>query len=227
MKATESSSCSASTSRVLYSFWLSSCSWRVRFALNLKEFEKINPLGYVPVLVDDGVVVSDSLAILMYLEDKYPQNQLLPADPCRRALSLQAASIVSCSMQPLHMKSVLEHIEKKVGQEESITWSQTVIEKGFSALEKLLKDFAGRYSTGDEVSMADVFLAPQISIAMDRFKTDMVIRSILHYAGCMNHVKLCRNFKHLYPKDSQMRSECSSARVSHLTKVLNSKGFWN
>ncbi|KAL2892400.1 Glutathione S-transferase 1 [Bienertia sinuspersici] len=117
---------SSSSSRVLYSFWISSCSWRIRFALNLKglqyqyksvdlykgeqftpEFEQINPLHYVPVLVDDGVVVSDSLAIFMYLEDKYPQNQLLPADPYRRALNLQAASIVSNSMQPLHMKSVM------------------------------------------------------------------------------------------------------------------------
>lgn len=177
---------------MLYSFWLSSCAWRVRFALNLKglqyeyksvdlfkgeqfdpEFEQINPLCYVPVLVDDGFVVSDSLAILMFLEDKYPQNQLLPADPCGRALNLQVASIVSSSMQPLHMKSLLVYIEKKVSQEESLTWSQMIFEKGFTALEKLLKGFAGRYSTGDEVSMADVFLAPQVSIAMSRFKIDM------------------------------------------------------
>ncbi|KNA22283.1 hypothetical protein SOVF_035270 [Spinacia oleracea] len=187
MNVDASTSSSASTNRVLYSFWLSSCSWRVRFALNLKgleyeyksvdlfkgeqfdpEFEQINPLRYVPVLVDDGVVVSDSLAILMYLEEKYPGNQLLPADPCRRALNLQ------------------EYIEQKVSQEESITWSQTVIEKGLSALEKLLKDFAGRYSTGDEVSMADVFLAPQISIAISRFKTDMSKYPVLSrvYESC-------------------------------------------
>ncbi|KMT00093.1 hypothetical protein BVRB_1g019170 [Beta vulgaris subsp. vulgaris] len=192
MKKAAASSTSSASSRVLYSFWLSSCAWRVRFALNMKglqyeyksvdlfkgeqfhpEFEQINPLRYVPVLVDDGVVVSDSLAILMYLEDRYPENPLLPADPCRRALNLQAASIVSCSMQSLHMRSVLEFIENKLGQEERTTWVQMIIDKGFSALEKLLKDYAGRYSTGDEVSMADVFLAPQISAAVSRFNTDM------------------------------------------------------
>ncbi|XP_019107690.1 glutathione S-transferase 2 isoform X4 [Beta vulgaris subsp. vulgaris] len=172
MKTAAASSTSSTSSRVLYSFWLSFCAWRVRFALNMKglqyeyksvdlfkgeqfhpEFEQINPLRYVPVLVDDGVVVSDSLAILMYLEDRYPENPLLPADPCRRALNLQAASIVSCSMQSLHMRSVLEFIENKLGQEERTTWVQMIIDKGFSALEKLLKDYAGRYSTGDEVSM--------------------------------------------------------------------------
>lgn len=187
-----SSSSSSPLCMKLYSFWESSCSWRIRFALKLKglqyeyiavdlqkgeqfspEFEKINPLHYVPVLVDDGVVVSDSLAILMYLEDKYPQNQLLPVDPRQRAVNLQAASIVNCNMQPLHMKTVLGSIAKKLGNEESLAWGQQVIEKGFSALEKLLKDYAGSYSTGDEVSMADVFLAPQVSIAISRFNIDM------------------------------------------------------
>ncbi|KAJ8450151.1 hypothetical protein Cgig2_033345 [Carnegiea gigantea] len=169
-----SSSSSLALSIKLYSYWESSCSWRVRFALKLKglpyeykpvdlrkgeqlspEFEKISPLQYVPVLVDDGVVVSDSLAILMYLEDKYPQNQLLPTDPRRRAVNLQGS------------------IEKKLGKEECLAWAQQVIEKGFTALEKLLKDCAGSYSTGDEVSMADVFLAPQISVAISRFQIAM------------------------------------------------------
>ncbi|KAL9245291.1 hypothetical protein vseg_018960 [Gypsophila vaccaria] len=195
------------SSLVLYSHWFSSCSWRVRFALNLKglkyecravdlvngeqftpEFEQINPLHFVPALVDDGVVVADSLAILMYLEDKYPQMRLLPADPRRKAISLQAASIVSSSMQSLHMKSVHMFMEEKLGQEESLSWIQQIINKGFSALETLLKDFAGKYSMGDEVSMADVFLAPQISIAMSRFHIDMSKYPTLNkvYESCLN-----------------------------------------
>ncbi|KAK9749268.1 hypothetical protein RND81_02G114000 [Saponaria officinalis] len=198
---------SPTSNLILYSHWFSSCSWRVRFALNFKglkyecrpvnlvngeqftqEFEQINPLHFVPALVDDEVVVSDSLAILMYLEDKYPQIQLLPADPRRKAISLQAASIVSSSMQPLHMKSVQISMEKKLGEEETLTWIQTIIDKGFSALETLLKDFAGKYSMGDEVSMADVFLAPQISIAMSRFHIDMSKYPTLSrvYQSCQN-----------------------------------------
>ncbi|CAN1308219.1 Glutathione S-transferase zeta class [Linum perenne] len=131
---------------ILYSFWQSSCSWRVRFALKLKgipyeyravdlakgeqfspEFERLNPLGYVPVLVDGGVVVSDSFAILMYLEGKYPENPLLPEDPQLRALNLQAAGVVTSSIQPLHMQSLL----------------------------------------------ADVFLAPQIAVAANRYNIDL------------------------------------------------------
>ncbi|CAN0889813.1 Glutathione S-transferase 2 (Fragment) [Linum grandiflorum] len=111
---------------ILYSYWQSSCSWRIRFALKLKgisyqyravdlakgeqrspEFERLNPLGYVPVLVDGDVVISDSLAILLYLESEYPENPLLPEDPRLRALSLQAAGVVSSSIQPLHMQSLL------------------------------------------------------------------------------------------------------------------------
>ncbi|KAJ4727119.1 Glutathione S-transferase [Melia azedarach] len=193
MDASSTPSASSSSSKlVLYSYWQSSCSWRVRFALNLKgvpyeyksvdlakgeqfspEFEKLNPLHFVPVLVDGDVVVSDSYAILLYLEEKYPQRALLPADLQKRALNLQAASVVSSSIQPLHMLSVLKYIEEKIGPEERLLWAQSNIEKGFLALEKLLKDFDSKYATGEDVYMADVFLAPQIAVVTTRFNVDM------------------------------------------------------
>ncbi|MBA0772380.1 hypothetical protein Gotri_007769, partial [Gossypium trilobum] len=171
----------------LYSYWQSSCSWRVRFALNLKgisyeykavnlskgeqftpEFEKLNPLHFVPVLVDGDVVVSDSYAILLYLEEKYPQRALLPADPQLKALNLQ------------------KYLEQNVGPQESLLFAQTNVEKGFNALEKLLKDINGKYATGDEVYMADVFMAPQIAAAMQRFKI-----------GMSKYPRLCRIFESL------------------------------
>ncbi|GLJ16338.1 hypothetical protein SUGI_0276460 [Cryptomeria japonica] len=98
----------ASARLKLYSYWRSSCSWRARIALNLKglpyeynavnllrgeqfseDFTKLNPLQFVPTLVDGNVIISDSLAILLYLEDKYPEHPLLPKDPRLKAISLQ------------------------------------------------------------------------------------------------------------------------------------------
>ncbi|RVX00937.1 Glutathione S-transferase zeta class [Vitis vinifera] len=195
---------SSSSKLVLYSYWQSSCAWRVRFALNLKglayeyrsvnlrkgeqfspEFKKLNPLCFVPVLVDGDIVVSDSFAILLvglssnsilfwvvcyhafcfnrlwtsdivvigqYLNEKYPQNALLPSDPQLRALNLQASNIVSSSMQPLIMQSILKYIEDKFGPAERQLWVRHNIEK---------------------VSKADVFLAPQIAVAEMRFNIDM------------------------------------------------------
>ncbi|KAH0980444.1 hypothetical protein GBA52_007621 [Prunus armeniaca] len=193
-KKSENSSSSSSSKLLLYSYWQSSCSWRVRFALSLKglpyeykpvnitkgeqfspvaDFKRLNPLHFVPVLVDGDVVVSDSYAILLYLEDKYPQRLLLPADPRLKALNLQAASVINSNIQPLHMLSVLKHLEEKVGPEESLSFAKLNIEKGLLALEMLLKDFASRYATGDEVYMADVFLAPQIVVSTSRFNINM------------------------------------------------------
>ncbi|XP_039033656.1 glutathione S-transferase zeta class-like isoform X2 [Hibiscus syriacus] len=176
----------------LYSYWRSSCSFRIRIALNLKgldyeyipvnllkgeqfspEFQKLNPIGYVPVLVDGDVVVSDSFAIFMYLEEKYPQIPLLPSDLAKKALNIQAANIVSSSIQPLQNLAVLKYIEEKVSPEEKVPWAKFHIEKGFGALEKLLKDHAGKYAIGDEVAMADAFLAPQILAGIQRFNVDM------------------------------------------------------
>ncbi|XP_020112059.1 glutathione S-transferase zeta class-like isoform X1 [Ananas comosus] len=182
----------------LYSYWRSSCSQRARIALNLKgldyeykavnllkgeqlnpEFEKINPVKYVPALVDGDIVVADSFAIILYLEDKYPQNPLLPQDLKKKALNLQIASIVSSGIQPLQNLPVLinrtlqQYIEENLGSEKKLPWTQLHINKGFTALEKLLAGVAGKYATGDEVLLGDVFLAPQIYAGVKRFAIDM------------------------------------------------------
>ncbi|KAK9286459.1 hypothetical protein L1049_014856 [Liquidambar formosana] len=136
-------------------------------------FSNLNPMGYVPVLVDGDIIISDSFAILMYLEERYPQNPLLPHDLQKKAINYQAASIVSSSIQPLQNLAVLKYIEEKVSPDEKIPWVQFHIGKGFTALEKLLNGYAGRYATGDEVFLADLFLAPQISAAISRFNVDM------------------------------------------------------
>ncbi|XP_040989082.1 glutathione S-transferase zeta class-like isoform X1 [Juglans microcarpa x Juglans regia] len=176
----------------LYSYHRSSCSYRVRTALNLKglkyeykavdllkgeqfspEFTELNPIGYVPVLVDGEIIVSDSFAIIMYLEEKYPQHPLLPQDLQKIGINYQAANIVSSSIQPFQNLATLKYIEEKVGPGEDLSWAKHHITKGFAALEKLLKGHAGRYATGDEVFLADLFLAPQMHGSIKRFNVDM------------------------------------------------------
>ncbi|XP_051145701.1 glutathione S-transferase zeta class-like [Andrographis paniculata] len=176
----------------LYSYWRSSCSCRVRIALSLKdldyeyipvnllkgeqkspEFLKLNPVGVVPVLVDGDFVVADSLAILLYLEEKYPQRSLLPKDLQKKALNYQAASIVASSIQTYQNLPIIVYVKEKLGQDEMLSWIQNHIKNGFLALEKLLQSHAGTYATGDEVFLADLFLAPQIDAAVKRFNLDM------------------------------------------------------
>ncbi|KAL0917686.1 hypothetical protein M5K25_012766 [Dendrobium thyrsiflorum] len=175
----------------LYSYWRSSSSHRIRIALNLKgleyeykpvnivkneqsspEFVKLNPLKYVPVLVDGDAVIADSFVITLYLEDKYPEHPLLPKDLKNKALNLQVASIVGSSIQPLHNLGVLNYIEEKLNSNAKVAWAQYHINYGFEALEKLLKDVAGKFATGDKAQLADAFLAPQI-VTASRFEIDM------------------------------------------------------
>ncbi|XP_078429202.1 glutathione S-transferase zeta class-like [Wolffia australiana] len=188
----ESAGADESKKLTLYSYWRSSCSYRVRIALNLKgleyqhktvnlvkgeqftpEFEKLNPLRFVPVLVDGGSAIADSFAIILYLEEKYPQHPLLPQDLLKKAINYQVANVVSSSIQPLQNLSVLNYVGEHFESEKKVEWAQHHIVNGFEALEKLLKQHAGKYATGDEIYLADVFLAPQIYTGAIRFNIDM------------------------------------------------------
>ncbi|KAK9054805.1 hypothetical protein SSX86_025884 [Deinandra increscens subsp. villosa] len=176
----------------LYSFFMSGSSFRVRIALNLKgldyeykavnllkneqqdpEYLKINPIGYVPALVDDDIVLADSFAIILYLEEKYPQHPLLPCDLAKKAINYQVANIVSSSIQPLLRMPIMHYIGVSVGEDAKTEWVNKHVTKGFAALEILLRDHAGKYATGDEIFLADVFLAPQLVGFSERFNFDM------------------------------------------------------
>uniref|UniRef100_A0A8C9UQU5 Maleylacetoacetate isomerase n=1 Tax=Spermophilus dauricus TaxID=99837 RepID=A0A8C9UQU5_SPEDA len=174
---------------ILYSYFRSSCSWRVRIALALKgidyetmpihltkdggqqfseEFQALNPMKQVPALKIDGVTIGQSLAIIEYLEETRPTPPLLPQDPKKRASVRMISDLIAAGIQPLQNLSVL----KEVGQENQLPWAQKAIISGFDALERILQSTAGKYCVGDQVSMADLCLAPQVANA-ERFKVDL------------------------------------------------------
>ncbi|KAL8193952.1 hypothetical protein R6Q57_026194 [Mikania cordata] len=179
----------------LYSHPMSSCARRVRLALSLKglkyecinvnnpledpELLKINPMGYVPALVDGNIVVSDSYAILLYLEEKYPQHALLPQNIIKRSINYQVASIVCSSIQPLQNTNIVNYIEEIAGPDKKLAWAKYHIRNGFVALEKLLVNYAAKYATGDEIYLGDLFLAPQLYNAICLYKLDMTEFPIL------------------------------------------------
>ncbi len=168
---------------VLYHYYRSSSSWRVRWALHYKdvaftavavdllkgeqkqaEYVGKNPLGFVPALAVGNHVLAESVAILEYLEEAYPAPALLPADPLGRARVRQLVQIVAADTQPLQNLSVLRHIGEVAGQDAQKEWARRYIRRGLTAYETLLQSPGwprGMYSHGDELSMADLCLIPQ------------------------------------------------------------------
>ncbi|XP_068539212.1 maleylacetoacetate isomerase isoform X3 [Anas acuta] len=178
----------ASEKPILYGYFRSSCSWRVRIALALKgiaydqvpvnllkdggqqlsaEFKAVNPMKQVPALKIDGITLSQSLAIIHYLEDTRPNPRLLPQDPKKRAQVRMISDHIASGIQPLQNLSVLKQMGEKKTE-----WAQKCITSGFQALEQVLQQTAGRYCVGDEVSMADLCLVPQVANA-ERFNVDL------------------------------------------------------
>jgi maleylacetoacetate isomerase len=176
----------------LYGYWRSSASYRVRIALALKGLEaafhsvhliksggeqhgeaflRVNPHGLVPALVHHlpggDVTISNSLAIIEYLDEISSQVPLLPADPAGRARVRQISQAIASDIHPLQNLRVLQ-MAAKIGGEEapiSMSWAKHWINVGFKALEEQLSDEAetGRFCHGDSVSLADLCLIPQIA----------------------------------------------------------------
>jgi maleylacetoacetate isomerase len=180
----------------LYTYYRSTAAFRVRIALNSKglayesiskhlrkaehrapEFLALNPQGLIPALDDGGQVISQSLAIIEYLEEKYPQPPLLPADPVGRAKVRSMAMLVACEMHPLNNLRVLNFLRSPLGLDEkavTTTWYHHWIAEGFRALEEEAKRASGdgRHMFGTEITMADVYIVPQMYNAT-RFNCDV------------------------------------------------------
>ncbi|KAM8915452.1 maleylacetoacetate isomerase isoform 6-T6 [Spinachia spinachia] len=176
------------TKPVLHGYFRSSCSWRVRIAFALKgieydqvpvnlikdggqqlsdQYKKLNPMQQVPSVEIDGITISQSLAVIQYIDETRPGPALLPADPKKRAQVRMISDVIASGIQPLQNLHVLQ----KIGAEK-VQWAQHFIERGFQALEPILKQTAGKYCVGDEISMADICLVPQVYNA-ERFKVDV------------------------------------------------------
>jgi maleylacetoacetate isomerase len=181
----------------LYSYFRSSAAYRVRIALNLKglsyeilpihltkeggeqrrpEYRGINPQMRVPALaLSDGEVITQSLAIIEYLDECFPEPGLLPADPVRRAKIRAVAQAVACDVHPLNNLVVLQYLKRTLQQEQGRidSWYAHWIASGFEAIEAMIAP--GPYAFGSEVTLADVCLVPQVANArryklpLDRF----------------------------------------------------------
>jgi maleylacetoacetate isomerase len=179
----------------LYTFFRSSAAFRVRIALNYKglawepaavslpkaehatpEFRGINPLGLVPALEDGGQVLSQSLAIMEYLDEVHPGPKLLPADPLDRAYVRAFAQIVACEIHPLNNLRTLKYVRRTYKLDEAGVngWYRHWIAEGFAMMESFLVANAksGRYVLRDQVSMADCCLVPQVFNAQ-RYDCDL------------------------------------------------------
>jgi len=176
---------------VLYSYYRSSCAYRVRIALyykNLdfdyktvhlvkaggeqfqKEFLKYSPFAQVPCLKHKNQVLSQSLPILLYLEDLKPTPSLLPKDSFKRAEVLSFCEMINSGIQPLQNLSVLKHVEETTGYDK-LKWAKYWIEKRLLQCEEFLKPRSKKFCFGEKLSLADLFLIPQIYNAK-RFKID-------------------------------------------------------
>jgi maleylpyruvate isomerase len=183
--------------RILHTYFRSSASYRVRIALNLKEidarhvfvhlnrtggeqfaseFTALNPQALVPVLSDGGGPIGQSLAIMEYLEEKYPNPPLLPVGLEDRAFVRQVASAIACDIHPLNNLRVLKYLGDPLAlsDEARKRWAQHWIELGLGALEAMLSGStrAGPFCLGDTPTMADCCLVPQVFSAR-RFDVDL------------------------------------------------------
>jgi maleylpyruvate isomerase len=184
---------------ILYDYWRSSSGWRVRIALNIKqlsverrvvnlapqgdvgaqhaaEFRALNPMSQVPVLVIDGPpgppgMLTQSMAILEYLEERFPAPPLLPADPWLRARTRQLGEMVNAGIQPMQNLSFLQRLQES-GLAEPKEIARHHIARGLGAIEAISGETAGTFLVGDAPTIADLYLVPQLYSAR-RFNVEV------------------------------------------------------
>ncbi len=181
---------------VLYSYWRSSASYRVRMALNLKgldyeirpvhlvrdggeqyadDYTALNPQQLVPTLIDGETVITQSMAMLEYLEERHPEPALLPDDSAGRARVRAIAQAIACEIHPLNNLRVLKYLTGTAGLDEDakLAWYRHWTETGLAAVERMLDDeTTGRFCHGDEPGLADCCLLPQVYNA-ERFECNI------------------------------------------------------
>jgi maleylpyruvate isomerase len=171
---------------ILHGYFRSSAAWRVRIALHLKgltvenryqhlrkgeqlspEYLALNPQGLLPSLIlDDGAVLTQSLAICEYLDERYPDPALLPSDVLARARVRAFSQVIACDIHPVQNLRVLKALQAR-GQTQDDTngWARDVIGSGFDALETLVAGQSRPYAFSDTPTLADICLVPQMANA--------------------------------------------------------------
>lgn len=195
----------------LYGYFRSSAAFRVRIALNLKgipyeqafihlrkndqrspDYLKLNPQGLVPALIDGGQVLTQSLAIIEYLEETRPEPALLPRDPGARARVRSLAQAIACDIHPIDNLRVLRYLAKPMGlgAAQVETWFNHWIKEGFDGIEPILASDgkAGRFCHGDAPGLADLCLVPQVFNAKRYPSLDLTLYPAIMriFAECMN-----------------------------------------
>jgi len=179
----------------LYTYWRSSAAYRVRIALALKNlsvtqipvhllkdggqqkaeaYRALNPAMLVPTLQHDALTLNQSLAIIEYLDATFPEHPLLPAVPAEAAIVRALALDIACDIHPLNNLRVLQYLTTTLGisEQQKNDWILHWLRQGFTALELRLAQTAGIYAVGDQVTLADICLVPQVYNAL-RFQLDL------------------------------------------------------
>lgn len=180
---------------ILHNYFRSSTSYRIRIALNLKnleyvykpvhllkdggeqhqpEYKKLNPMSEVPTLEHKGMILGQSMAIIEYLEEEFPNPPLLPKDLQKRARIRQFCESINSFLHPISNLKVLQYMEKNhnYDQQQKEAWISHWYPKGLVALETWLQKNSKEYAFGDQITFADCFLVPLV-FTCQRFKVDL------------------------------------------------------
>ncbi|HSS29185.1 MAG TPA: maleylacetoacetate isomerase [Usitatibacter sp.] len=171
---------------ILYDYFRSSAAYRLRIALNLKglaperrfvhlrkgeqrnpAYLGVNPQGLVPTLLDGDITLTQSLAIIEYLDETHPSPALLPSNPVDRAWVRSIAQSIACDIHPIDNTRVMQYLEHTLGLDEAKRneWYGHWIRLGFEAIEKRLAERSGKFAFGDAPGLADICIVPQVANA--------------------------------------------------------------